>query len=171
MNCYHFRATQKSIPDAQELIWLGGGHSMPSDKGLTESFIQKIDFISETLKTNIFILTICQWCVIVDVKKTYIPALAEHRVIIMFRSMHWHNFSGSWKWSGLCQVSQQLQPGELWWCVGWGESSKLLVPGRLLVVLVLVARAWTRTSIIIYTGLQSMVMPVSGNIFSFCLYM
>ena len=31
-------ATQKSIPDAQELIWLGGGgHSMPpppSDKGL-----------------------------------------------------------------------------------------------------------------------------------------
>ena len=88
MNCYHFRATQKSIPDAQKLIWLGGGHSMPSDKGLTESFIQKIDFISETLKTNIFILTICQWCVIVDVKKTYIPALAEHRVIIIFRSMH-----------------------------------------------------------------------------------
>ena len=25
MNCHHFRATQKSIPDAQELIWLGGG--------------------------------------------------------------------------------------------------------------------------------------------------
>ena len=28
MNCHQFRATQKSIPDAQELIWLGGGHSM-----------------------------------------------------------------------------------------------------------------------------------------------
>ena len=36
MNCHHFRATQKSIPDAQELIWLGGGIQcpLPSDKGL-----------------------------------------------------------------------------------------------------------------------------------------
>ena len=36
MNCHHFRATQKSIPDAQELIWLGGGIRcpLPSDKGL-----------------------------------------------------------------------------------------------------------------------------------------
>ena len=43
MNCHHFRATQKSIPDAQELIWLGGGgHSMPppSDKGLRISQIE-----------------------------------------------------------------------------------------------------------------------------------
>ena len=86
-NCHHFRATQKSIPDAQKLIWLGGAPP-PSDKGLTYLLYKKIDFISETLKTNIFILTICQWCVIVDVKKTYIPALAEHRVIIIFRSMH-----------------------------------------------------------------------------------
>ena len=29
MNCHHFRATQKSIPDAQELIWLGGGVKRP----------------------------------------------------------------------------------------------------------------------------------------------
>ena len=36
MNCHHFMATQKSIPDAQELIWLGGGIRCPppSDKGL-----------------------------------------------------------------------------------------------------------------------------------------
>ena len=29
MNCHHFRATQKSIPDAQELILLGGGVKRP----------------------------------------------------------------------------------------------------------------------------------------------
>ena len=29
MNCHHFMATQKSIPDAQELIWLGGGVKRP----------------------------------------------------------------------------------------------------------------------------------------------
>ena len=33
MNCYHFRATQKSIPDAQELIWLGGGGETPTPPG------------------------------------------------------------------------------------------------------------------------------------------
>ena len=36
MNCHPFRATQKSIPDAQELFWLGGGIQCPppSVKGL-----------------------------------------------------------------------------------------------------------------------------------------
>ena len=29
MNCYHFRATQKSIPDSQELIRLEGGIKCP----------------------------------------------------------------------------------------------------------------------------------------------
>ena len=37
MNCHHFRATQKSIPDAQELIWLGA--PPPSDKGLIERYL------------------------------------------------------------------------------------------------------------------------------------
>ena len=39
MNCHHFRATQKSISDAQELIWQVGGAfdaPPPSDKGLID---------------------------------------------------------------------------------------------------------------------------------------
>ena len=40
MNCHHFRATQKSIPDAQELIWLGGGvkRPLPAPLGLMYFF-------------------------------------------------------------------------------------------------------------------------------------
>ena len=44
MNCHHFRATQKSIPDAQELIWLGGGvkRPPPAPLGLITHLIVKI---------------------------------------------------------------------------------------------------------------------------------
>ena len=90
MNCYHFRATQKSIPDAQKLIWLGGGHSIPSDKGLTESFIQKNRFYIRNTQNKHFHfdhLSMVRHCGCQD-DFHYIPALAEHRVIIIFRSMH-----------------------------------------------------------------------------------
>ena len=39
MNCHHFRATQKSIPDAQELIWLGGGVKRPPPCSLRVNLI------------------------------------------------------------------------------------------------------------------------------------
>ena len=64
MNCHHFRATQKSIPDAQELIWLGGGIECPppADKGLIGAakgydYIEKqkfkaLDTNSLSIKTN-----------------------------------------------------------------------------------------------------------------------
>ena len=51
MNCHHFRATQKSIPDAQELIWLGGGVKRPPPCSLRVKMALKMH-LGEMQKTN-----------------------------------------------------------------------------------------------------------------------
>ena len=61
MNCHHFRATQKSIPDAQELIWLGGGIQCPppSVKGLKEIFHHVTERTYFYVRQILFCLLVC----------------------------------------------------------------------------------------------------------------
>ena len=67
MNCHPFRATQKSIPDAQELIWLGGGIRCPppSVKGLmiTEAFAYLV---------SIKAISACSFCYIKTQNRTFL---------------------------------------------------------------------------------------------------